>query len=71
MCSMAALIALTWVRVSILNRTDQLREEAAGLESQNAQLEEKIRSAYLTAMTSISTSASLGRRATSTALRAG
>ena len=41
-CSMAALIALTWVRVSILDRRDQLREEGAGLESQNAQLEEKI-----------------------------
>lgn len=41
-CSMAALIALTWVRTSILNRTEDLREEAAGLESENAELEEKI-----------------------------
>ena len=41
-CCMAALIALTWVRASILDRTEQLREEAAGLESANAELEEKI-----------------------------
>jgi len=41
-CSMAALIALTWVRASILNRTEDLREEAAGLEYENAELEDKI-----------------------------
>ena len=41
-CSMAALIALTWVRTSILNRTEDLREEAAGLEYENAELEDKI-----------------------------
>ena len=41
-CSMAALIALTWVRMNILERTEQLREEAAGLESENAELEDKI-----------------------------
>ena len=41
-CCMAALIALTWVRTSILDRTEQLREEAAGLESANADLQEKI-----------------------------
>ena len=40
--SMAALLALSWVRSSILARTADMRDEAAGLEYQNEVLEEKI-----------------------------
>jgi cell division protein FtsB len=39
---MAALAALSWVRTSILNRTEDLRAEAAGLEYENQALTEKI-----------------------------
>lgn len=40
--SMAALIALNWVRISIQNQTDQMLAEAAALEAKNQQLEERI-----------------------------
>lgn len=40
--AMAALAALSWVRASILNRTEDLRAEAAGLEYENQALTEKV-----------------------------
>lgn len=40
--AMAALLALSWVRASILARTEDLRAEAAGLEYANEELEDKI-----------------------------
>ena len=40
--AMAALLALSWVRSGILARTEDLRAEAAGLEYENEELEEKI-----------------------------
>ena len=40
--AMAALMALSWVRSSILSRTEDLRAEAAGLEYENLELTEKI-----------------------------
>ena len=40
--SMAALLALSWVRSSILADMEDLRAEAAGLEYENEELEEKI-----------------------------
>ena len=40
--AMAALVALSWVRSSILARTEDLREEAAELEYENLELTEKI-----------------------------
>ena len=40
--AMAALLALSWVRMSILARTEDLRAEAAGLEYANEELEDKI-----------------------------
>ena len=40
--SMAALLALTWVRSSIQARTADLQAQAAELEYQNQELEEKI-----------------------------
>lgn len=40
--AMAALLALSWVRSSILARTEDLRAEAAGLEYENEELTEKI-----------------------------
>lgn len=40
--AMAALLALSWVRMSIQTRTEDLRAEAAGLEYENEMLEEKI-----------------------------
>ena len=39
--SMATLAALRWVHTGILEETENLREEAAGLEYANSQLEEK------------------------------
>ena len=41
-CSMAALVALSWVQKSIHARAEDLRAEAAGLEYENEELEEKI-----------------------------
>ena len=40
--AMAALLALSWVRTGILTRTEELRSEAAGLEYENEELENKI-----------------------------
>ena len=40
--SMAALLALTWVRNSIQSQTADLQSQAAELEHQNEKLEEKI-----------------------------
>ena len=40
--SMIALTALTWVRNSIRNRTEDMRQEAAALEEANAELQERI-----------------------------
>ena len=40
--SMAALLSLTWVRGSILKRTEEIRAEAAALEHENTLLTEKI-----------------------------
>ena len=40
--SMAALAALRWVHTGIQARTGELRDEAAALEHQNSELEEKI-----------------------------
>ena len=40
--SMAALVALRWVHTGIQARTGELRDEAAALEHQNSELEEKI-----------------------------
>ena len=40
--AMAALVALSWVRASILSRTEDLRAEAADLEYENLELTEKI-----------------------------
>ena len=40
--SMIALTALTWVKISIHNRTEDMRAEAAILGEENALLEEKI-----------------------------
>lgn len=40
--AMAALLALSWVRSSILSRTEDLRAEAADLEYANQELTEKI-----------------------------
>ncbi len=40
--AMAALLALSWVRSSILSRTEDLRAEAADLEYANQALTEKI-----------------------------
>ena len=40
--SMIALTALSWVKISIQNRTEELRGEAAALEEKNADLEQKI-----------------------------
>ena len=39
--SMAALAALRWVHTGIQARTGELRDEAAALEHQNSELEEK------------------------------
>ena len=39
--SMIALTALTWVRNSIRNRTEDMRQEAAALEEANAELQER------------------------------
>ena len=44
--SMVALTALTWVRVSIQNRIEDMRAEAAVLGEENALLEEKIANMY-------------------------
>ncbi|MBQ3504240.1 MAG: hypothetical protein IJA75_06025 [Oscillospiraceae bacterium] len=43
---MVALTALTWVRVSIQNRIEDMRAEAAVLGEENALLEEKIANMY-------------------------
>ena len=40
--SMAALISLSWVRQSIQNKTDAMRQESYNLELENAELEKKI-----------------------------
>lgn len=40
--SMIALTALTWVRISIRARTEDMRSEAAALEEENAALEDKL-----------------------------
>ena len=40
--STAALIALSWVRQSILVRTEDMRQEAVALEQENEDLEKKI-----------------------------
>ena len=40
--SMIALTAISWVKISIQNRTADLRAEAAALEDENAVLEERI-----------------------------
>ena len=40
--SMAALLALSWVRGSIQARTEEMRQQAAELEYQNEELEEKV-----------------------------
>ena len=40
--SMAALVALRWVHTGIQARTGELRDEAAALEQQSRDLEEKI-----------------------------
>lgn len=40
--SMGALIALSWVQTGIRERTEDLRQEAAALENQNADYERKI-----------------------------
>ena len=40
--SMAALISLGWVRQSIQNKTEAMRQEAYNLELENAELEKKI-----------------------------
>lgn len=40
--SMAALISLSWVRQSIRNRTEAMRQEAYNLELENAELDRKI-----------------------------
>lgn len=42
MFSMAALIALGWVRTSIRNQTEDMRSQAAALEQENQDLEQKI-----------------------------
>lgn len=39
--SMVALAALRWVHTGILEETENLRDEASGLEHANSQLEEK------------------------------
>ena len=44
--SMVALTALTWVRISIQNRIEDMRAEAAVLGEENALLEEKIANMY-------------------------
>ena len=40
--SIIAMTALSWVKISIQNRTEELRSEAAALEEENAALTEKI-----------------------------
>ena len=40
--SMAALIALRWVHAGIRNQTEEKRQEAAALEQENTELNEKI-----------------------------
>ena len=40
--SMAALTALAWVRGSIRSQVEELRQEAAALEQENRELQEKI-----------------------------
>lgn len=40
--SMIALTALAWVRTSIQNRTEDMRQEAAALEDANAELEDRL-----------------------------
>jgi cell division protein FtsB len=40
--SMIALTALSWVRTSIRNRTEDMRQEAAALEDENADLKERL-----------------------------
>ena len=40
--SMIALTALAWVRTSIRNRTEDMRQEAAALEEQNADLQNRV-----------------------------
>ncbi len=40
--SMIAMVALSWVNQSIQNRTEDMRQEAAALEGENADLEDRI-----------------------------
>ena len=40
--SMAALISLSWVRQSIQNKTEAMRQESSALEQENADIERKI-----------------------------
>lgn len=40
--SIIAMTALSWVKISIRNRTEELRSEAAALEEENTSLTEKI-----------------------------
>ena len=42
LCSMAALVALTWIRGSILREAQALQEQAADLEYENQELDRKI-----------------------------
>lgn len=40
--SMVALVALSWVRISIANQTEAMRAEAAAVEAENRKLTERI-----------------------------
>ena len=42
LCSMAALISLTWIRSSILAEADRLQDQAAQLEYENQELSRKV-----------------------------